>query len=654
MKTQSRMGPLNSMGLLTGALVSIAACSSERPARMTQPPPELGPSTGVGGSESGFGGFPEKGMDNRSVVTAEQPPPPVSGGTLLALREGGVVAADADRGFITFVDVAQTRIQGVVDLGAGSEPGRLVEGDGVVYVILRGTGEVASVDASEHAVLERREVCRAPRGIVFDEERDVLVVSCLEGVLVELPASGGEALRTVESEADLRDLVLVDGRLFATRFRSAELLELDDALAVQARHALGSRGAFTPSVAWRAIASPGGVLFVSHQRGSTEPIQLRSTLAEPSAAGASAGVADSTGGAGFDGGMNGYGSSDPCAGIVEAAITSFSLQDAATSGPRLNSMTTSGRLAGSVLPVDIAVSSKGEVAVASAGPTDNAFRVSGSSLQLYTTVTLDHLKDGDCTAPDTFDSGPPIVAVAFDVATGVLVAQSREPPALHVYDVETFERVTLSLGGTSVFDTGHEIFHRDAGSGLACASCHPEGTDDSRVWNFATLGARRTQPLDVTIAGAPQLHWDGTFHGFHALVADVFVQRMGGQPQSADRAQALENYIHGLSPRPGMRPAGDAAALRGAELFASDRTGCSECHLGAAFTTHQLTDIGKGPPTKVPSLLGVSARAPFMHDGCATTLHDRFRVECGGPRHGAIDDLSATEIDDLVAYLETL
>jgi hypothetical protein len=42
-----------------------------------------------------------------------------------------------------------------------------------------------------------------------------------------------------------------------------------------------------------------------------------------------------------------------------------------------------------------------------------------------------------------------------------------------------------------------------------------------------------------------------------------------------------------------------------------------------------------------------------MHEGCAETLLDRFDPACGGSRHGQVDGLGASDLDDLVAYLET-
>jgi cytochrome c peroxidase len=57
---------------------------------------------------------------------------------------------------------------------------------------------------------------------------------------------------------------------------------------------------------------------------------------------------------------------------------------------------------------------------------------------------------------------------------------------------------------------------------------------------------------------------------------------------------------------------------------------------------------------KVPSLLGVAVRAPYMHDGCAATLRDRFGACGGGDLHGKTSTLSETQLSDLIAFLESL
>jgi CxxC motif-containing protein (DUF1111 family) len=58
---------------------------------------------------------------------------------------------------------------------------------------------------------------------------------------------------------------------------------------------------------------------------------------------------------------------------------------------------------------------------------------------------------------------------------------------------------------------------------------------------------------------------------------------------------------------------------------------------------------------QVPSLSDVGSRAPFMHDGCASNLAARFSPGCGGgDKHGVTSQLSAAQLADLMAFLESL
>ena len=66
-------------------------------------------------------------------------------------------------------------------------------------------------------------------------------------------------------------------------------------------------------------------------------------------------------------------------------------------------------------------------------------------------------------------------------------------------------------------------------------------------------------------------------------------------------------------------------------------------------------DVGTGGAFQVPSLVGIGSRGPFMHDGCAKTLADRFsNTACGGANHGKISGLSANEIADMITYLQSI
>jgi cytochrome c peroxidase len=93
---------------------------------------------------------------------------------------------------------------------------------------------------------------------------------------------------------------------------------------------------------------------------------------------------------------------------------------------------------------------------------------------------------------------------------------------------------------------------------------------------------------------------------------------------------------------------------RGKALFNDAAVGCASCHSGARLTNNATVDVGTGAPFQVPSLRGLTTRGPWMHDGCAKTLADRFDPLCGGDRHGNLTKLTAEDTVALVKYLETL
>jgi mono/diheme cytochrome c family protein len=241
-----------------------------------------------------------------------------------------------------------------------------------------------------------------------------------------------------------------------------------------------------------------------------------------------------------------------------------------------------------------------------------------------------------------------ITAVAFSAA-GDVVVQSREPAALLVPG----RNVKIVLPGASRVDTGHALFHSNTGGDIACASCHPEGGEDSHVWNFAMLGARRTQSLRGGFSATLPLHWDGEMRDLGQIMTEVFSGRMGGPTLTPDQAAAAGRFLDAIPALPAPAPADAAAVERGRQLF-SGSAGCSDCHSGARYTNNKTVDIGTGRAFQVPSLTGVGARTPLMHNGCAPTVASRFVADCGGERHGSTAALSAAALGDLAAFLETL
>ncbi len=175
-----------------------------------------------------FPGLPSDTPLFGPTVTASVPPPAISGGTLIGLQAGSIaVASDPDRDAIYVVDTSGAKVLQTIALQSGDEPGRLVEdGIGRVHVALRSGGALVTIDPGSGSILARRSVCPAPRGVAWDSTTDLVWVACATGELVALPAAGGPIAKQWVVERDLRDVIIRNGVISVTEFRSAQILRL--------------------------------------------------------------------------------------------------------------------------------------------------------------------------------------------------------------------------------------------------------------------------------------------------------------------------------------------------------------------------------------------------------------------------------------------
>ncbi|MEO1202911.1 MAG: hypothetical protein AAFX10_09395, partial [Pseudomonadota bacterium] len=221
---------------------------------------------------------------------------------------------------------------------------------------------------------------------------------------------------------------------------------------------------------------------------------------------------------------------------------------------------------------------------------------------------------------------------------------------------------------------------------MSCASCHSEGSDDGRTWDFTGVGEglRNTVSLEGRAGmGHGFLHWSANFDevqdfeaqirnfaGGTGLMSDAdFNAGTRSQPLGDPKAglspdlDALAAYIASLDATPASpyRPLDgslSADAQAGAVLFESE--GCNSCHTISTLTDSSdgsgLHDVGTitadsgqrlgGPLTGIdtPTLLGVWATSPYLHDGSAATLEDAVAAHSG-------ITLTATELGQLAAMM---
>ncbi|HET6334371.1 MAG TPA: hypothetical protein VFG30_14205 [Polyangiales bacterium] len=657
--------------------------------------------------------------DTRGVSEALHTLPAISGGTLkLTDDDAFALVSDPDRDRISIVSLGTT--VGVpaaastvrhITLEPGDEPGRIDYASGRAYVALRGSGELLVLDVASASVLARTAICSAPRGLKVEAGSGMVHVACAEGRLVSLNLAGDEIVRDVRLDGDLRDVLVTAEGLRVTTFKTSQLLtidpngleigrtgpedfnltiEKDDPTADSAGSdgLIASALALRPMkshIAWRAVEVQGSVMML-HQASATEEVDIKKARKIENGA-----VSSPYGGGGSSGAALG------CQGVVVTSLSSFGAD-----GPQRTVA-----LEGGVLDVDLAVSvNRDEIAVVEAGtldaeaPIPEVVSASGDETS-FSSQGIGRFSDGTsiatpasgeqfksesrvmkmslagfaagsnvptpntrtagvgsfmgCNFPrETIDVPGQATALAY-TSSGILIVQSREPALLTVL-APTGVMNVIDLHGDSVRDTGHDLFHRNSGGGIACASCHAEGAEDGHVWNFKGQGLRRTQALHVGLKGTAPFHWAGDETDLTALMEDVFVGRMGGVHQSDARVTALTKFLFALEPPRAGKDLGDPAAMRGKALFESAATGCTNCHTGNKFTDNKSYDVGtsQGELLQVPSLRGVGYRAPFIHTGCAHTLRDRFDPTCGGSKHGNTAALGTPQVDDLVSYLQTL
>jgi len=540
---------------------------------------------------------------------ADPAPPALSGGTLLVARARPLaVLGDPDGDTVRVIDTSVMAQVGQLALSLHDDPGRAVEdASGLVHVVLRGAGAVATFDLSEPSapvVVARRDVCPVPRGIAYDAPNDRLHVACMGGELVTLTTTG-PIERTVTLASDLRDVVTIDGGLLVTRFRSSQLLVVDPLAGtvtstIDLPSMTSAQGTLTPGVAWRVIASGAGA-FVVHQLAGVAP---------------------------------GWGHTAPSCGTasVQAAVTSVS-------GDRPNAAVV---LPCATLAIDAAISADARsiaIAVAGAPPLDACHPI---LVRALSGAIVGPPRSLDCLGPRGR-----VVAVAWG-ADGTLFAQTRAPLGLFVVPTRGMP-LEIQLPGGLILDTGLDAFHAAGADHLACASCHPEGGEDGRRWtvNGEPL---RTIGLRGGVSGTAPFGWHGQLASFDAVIDDMLWHPHAGGTLEADQTSAMEHWLDAQPAWTTPRVDDPDAVTRGRTLFAS--AGCTDCHAGPSLSNESTIDVSTHGAFQVPSLLGLGYRAPYFHDGCAATLADVLG-SCGGPRHDG-SALDAAQRADLALYLSSL
>jgi YVTN family beta-propeller protein len=221
---------------------------------------------------------------------------------------------------------------------------------------------------------------------------------------------------------------------------------------------------------------------------------------------------------------------------------------------------------------------------------------------------------------------------------------------------------------------------------ISCASCHNDGDQDGRVWDFTGFGEglRNSISLRGHATHGPS-HWAGNFDevqdfegqirsfaGGLGLMSDTaFHSGTREQPLGDAKAgasadlDALAAYVTSLtttggSPNRSSNGTLTADAVAGQQIFRAQN--CAACHEGTRFTNSALNvfaNIGTIKPASgqrlggpiagldVPTLRGLWSTAPYLHDGSAATLSDAVRAH-----QGVL--LTDSELSKVVSFLSQI
>jgi YVTN family beta-propeller protein len=255
-----------------------------------------------------------------------------------------------------------------------------------------------------------------------------------------------------------------------------------------------------------------------------------------------------------------------------------------------------------------------------------------------------------------------------------------------VINTETMETSgTISLGGSgriTVARRGRQLLN-NAGhtfqNQYSCYTCHPDAHEDGLVYNMASkdMGRNMTNTQSLRDIGetAP-FKWNGknlTVYKQDGMRFSTVLTRT--EAFSYKDLDALASYIMTGIPNPPnlqYNPEGELteAQKRGKDIFerTKDMKGyeipvvnrCVTCHPAPFYTNRKMADVGTLASSDdsilfdTPHLNNVFASPPYLHDGRAATLEEIWTLYGKTEQHGTVNDLTKTQLNDLVEYLKSL
>ena len=190
-------------------------------------------------------------------------------------------------------------------------------------------------------------------------------------------------------------------------------------------------------------------------------------------------------------------------------------------------------------------------------------------------------------------------------------------------------------------------------SGVSCATCHFESRNDGLGWMEIDGLLRQTPSLAGPVSESAPFTWNNDVPTVAAEVEITSQARLGGRGGTVEEYEAVAAYLE-QTPEidHASRGARGEAERRGEALFMDGTVGCAACHAGPRLTDQQAHDLYGLSGVDTPSLIGLEATPPYLHDGSAPTIRAVLEGATAAGM-GDVSGLSDADLDDLEAYLRS-
>jgi len=236
-------------------------------------------------------------------------------------------------------------------------------------------------------------------------------------------------------------------------------------------------------------------------------------------------------------------------------------------------------------------------------------------------------------------------------------------------------RITVARQGRRLFNNAGHTFQNQ----YSCYTCHPDTHEDGLIYNMAGKDMGRnvtnTQSLREIGDTAP-FKWNGNNQTVYKQDGIRFSTVLTRTEQfSYNDLDAITAYImRGIKQPPNLmyNPEGilTASQQRGKLLYerSVDNNGeviiesnrCVTCHPAPLYSNLLKANVSTLSETDdpilfdTPHLNNIFASAPYLHDGKAKTLEEIWTVYGEDDKHGHVNDMTKTQLNDLIDYLNSL